>query len=118
LTNRPFNIPSVPKGIEDVEGLVGSDIYYSVGQPMGVLSSFNMLALTHHIIIQSCLIKLWQPTVTWSELYEITGDDIVIFDASLASLYVETMENLGLSINLKKSVVSKNKAAGEYLKRT
>jgi len=25
---------------------------YSVGQPMGALSSFNMLALTHHIIVQ------------------------------------------------------------------
>jgi len=30
---------------------------YSVGQPMGALSSFNMLALTHHMIVQYCAHK-------------------------------------------------------------
>lgn len=25
---------------------------YSVGQPMGALSSFNMLAVTHHFLVQ------------------------------------------------------------------
>jgi len=122
LTDRPFNIPSVPQGVEDVQNLVGSDVYYTVGQPMGVLSSFNMLALTHHIIINSCInsckINLYKSKVTWSELYEITGDDIVIFNEVLAEEYVKTMNSLGLTINLKKSVVSKHKAAGEYLKRT
>jgi hypothetical protein len=28
------------------------NIRYAVGQPMGALSSFNMLAITHHIIVQ------------------------------------------------------------------
>jgi hypothetical protein len=32
--------------------LQGSSLYYEVGQPMGALSSFNMLALTHHMIMQ------------------------------------------------------------------
>jgi len=30
---------------------------YAVGQPMGALSSFNMLALTHHLIVQHCAIR-------------------------------------------------------------
>jgi len=30
---------------------------YAVGQPMGALSSFNMLALTHHLIVQSCALR-------------------------------------------------------------
>jgi hypothetical protein len=30
---------------------------YSVGQPMGCLSSFNMLALTHHVIVQIAAIQ-------------------------------------------------------------
>lgn len=51
-------------------------------------------------------------------MYEITGDDIVIFDTQLAHAYVEYMSLLGLEINQKKSVVSVAKAAGEYLKKT
>lgn len=33
------------------------EVRYSVGQPMGALSSFNMLALTHHMIVQYCAVK-------------------------------------------------------------
>jgi hypothetical protein len=51
-------------------------------------------------------------------LYEITGDDIVIFNKDLAEKYLEIMASLGLKINLKKSVVSSSKSAGEYLKKT
>jgi hypothetical protein len=32
-------------------------IKYSVGQPMGCLSSFNMLAITHHVIVQVAAIN-------------------------------------------------------------
>jgi len=38
------------------------ELRYSVGQPMGALSSFNMLALTHHLIVQYSYIKAY-PTV-------------------------------------------------------
>jgi hypothetical protein len=31
---------------------------YSVGQPMGALSSFNMLALTHHLLLQYCALRV------------------------------------------------------------
>jgi hypothetical protein len=30
----------------------GISLRYSVGQPMGALSSFNMLAVTHHFLVQ------------------------------------------------------------------
>jgi len=51
-------------------------------------------------------------------LYEVTGDDIVIFNKDLAEKYLEYMSSFGLTINLKKSVVSESKSAGEYLKKT
>lgn len=51
-------------------------------------------------------------------MYEITGDDIVLFDPQLASSYLDYMKSLGLEINQKKSVVSVGKACGEYLKKT
>jgi len=38
---------SVVKGTNTEE-----ELKYAVGQPMGALSSFNMLALTHHLIVQ------------------------------------------------------------------
>lgn len=83
---------------------------------MGALSSFNMLALTHHMILQDIARSLGLKG--WCELYEITGDDISIFDSQIAACYVEYMASLGLEINQKKSVVSLHKAAGEYLKKT
>jgi hypothetical protein len=36
-------VPNGPDGIS---------LRYSVGQPMGALSSFNMLAVTHHFLVQ------------------------------------------------------------------
>ena len=38
--------------VKSDEFKLDTNLRYSVGQPMGALSSFNMLALTHHIIVQ------------------------------------------------------------------
>jgi hypothetical protein len=48
LTNRDYVVP-FRKG----ENLPES-VRYSTGQPMGALSSWAMLALTHHLIVQYC----------------------------------------------------------------
>lgn len=37
----------------------GQGFYYSVGQPMGALSSWAMLALTHHLIVQYAVRKVY-----------------------------------------------------------
>jgi hypothetical protein len=42
LVNRDYMTPD------------GEPLRYAVGQPMGALSSWAMLALTHHLIIQYC----------------------------------------------------------------
>jgi len=118
LTSRQFYVPQPPKGTVVPEG-TPSHVSYEVGQPMGALSSFNMLAITHHLIMQYVAQSVgFVRGNKWCDAYEITGDDIVIFDPLLASNYVETMESLGLEINQKKSVVATNKACGEYLKKT
>lgn len=46
------------------------------------------------------------------------GDDIVIFDASLADKYLEVMKELGMEINLSKSIVSPKLPVFEFAKRT
>lgn len=112
-------------------------VFYAVGQPMGAYSSFPMLGLTHHFIVQlafrrvisrkamyatSSEIYLEDKIVAtfnkrkellfssgWYENYELLGDDIVIFNGEVASEYLVLMRDLGLEINMSKSVVSKNK---------
>jgi len=91
---------------------------YAVGQPMGALSSWGMLALTHHLIVQIAS-KLADPLkkVCWFEGYELLGDDIVIFDKKVAMQYLELMRLFGVPINLSKSVIANN-ATVEFAKVT
>jgi len=89
-----------------------------VGQPMGARSSFAMLGLTHHMLVQFAALRLTRSTsVTWEDRYEIVGDDIIIFNKDLAESYLEVMEFIGVPINMSKSVVSENKPVVEFVKR-
>jgi hypothetical protein len=86
------------------------EVKYSVGQPMGALSSWAMLALCHHLIVQYA-VRIAYPDISrskWYEGYELLGDDIVIFDKAVAESYLKVMEGFGLAINLSKSVVASN----------
>jgi len=95
-----------------------SAIKYTVGQPMGALSSWAMLALTHHFIVQ---VAAWETkTVPLNNLfrnYAVLGDDIVIFDARVAKKYHKIMTALGVECNLAKSIISTNGEVLEFAKR-
>jgi len=56
---------------DEIEGVV----YYEVGQPMGALSSWGMLALTHHLIVQISAIRCGK---SFFKDYALLGDDIII----------------------------------------
>jgi hypothetical protein len=82
------------------DGPDGISLRYSVGQPMGALSSFNMLAVTHHFLVQLAYqrtlpfykrsnILLFFGDVKWYDNYEITGDDLVLFDEQVALEYLQ-----------------------------
>lgn len=77
---------------------------YVQGQPMGAYSSWAMLALTHHAMIQ------WSAYLVglkgWFDLYAVLGDDVVIAHDGVAKKYVEICEKFGVEIGLAKSVVS------------
>jgi hypothetical protein len=114
MVDRNFRFSS--KTIEEFQ-IPDLDYRYSVGQPMGCLSSWAGLAITHHWIMQLCSYLItdnWE----WEERYEVLGDDIVIFDEELANTYLQVMKWLGLEINLSKSIISKNKPTFEFAKRT
>lgn len=102
----------------------GEKFRYAVGQPMGALSSWAMLALCHHLIVQLA----YQYSIGkgedflhysdyWFDNYELLGDDIVIFDEKVAFHYLELMSKFGVGINLKKSIVANN-ATFEFAKVT
>lgn len=80
-------------------------IKYSVGQPMGAYSSWAMLAVTHHVIVQIAAVQCGFKVNTFKQ-YCILGDDIVINNDRVASVYIQLMETLGVRINTSKSIIS------------
>jgi len=84
---------------------------------MGALSSWAMLALTHHFIVQFCAYKV-AGRARWFTAYAVLGDDIVIGDAKVAKAYLHTMATLGVGIGLHKSLISGQGTTLEFAKRT
>jgi len=113
LVMRDYFLPRSAKKY----GITDKSVRYTVGQPMGALSSWAMLAITHHYLLQFCSFKK-DKTFGWYENYEILGDDLVIFDSDVATEYLELMRKLGLEINLSKSISSSSKPVFEFAKRT
>jgi len=94
----------------------GSMIKYAVGQPMGAKSSFPMLGLIHHAIVQLAAIDA---KVDKYSNYVVLGDDNTHADKAVANQYKKIMKNIGVEINESKSVVPVKGAlsAGEICKR-
>lgn len=73
---------------------------YAVGQPMGAYSSFAMLALTNHVIVQiSASYAQSSDQATRFENYAVLGDDVFIWDTVIAKWYFNLLEGLGVEIN-------------------
>jgi hypothetical protein len=87
---------------------------YAVGQPMGALSSWGMLALTHHVIVQIAAEKAGIRKLFLD--YALLGDDICIASKEVASAYLLIMNSLGVEINLSKSLTSSTGVV-EFAKR-
>lgn len=92
------------------------DFTYAVGQPMGARSSWAMLALTHHVIVQQAAKTASSESYTE---YALLGDDITLTGTPIASAYLGIMRALKVSINMTKSVVhyAGATAAAEFAKR-
>jgi hypothetical protein len=111
LVLRPYMIRN-NKYIKDIEY-----VHYSTGQPMGCLSSWAMLAVTHHYILQTCAFHVYG-TRRWFDKYEILGDDLVIFDKLVYQEYCRLMDLLQVGVNPSKSLISHDVTAVEFAKRT
>lgn len=121
LVSRGYTFPRQPDD-EQFEGINlpwNEELKYAVGQPMGALSSWAMLALTHHCIVQYAANKAGVRTLTpWCDAYEILGDDLVIFDERIAKEYTKFMNDIGVDTNPAKSIFAPEKPVCEFAKRT
>jgi hypothetical protein len=113
LVGRPYGLPKIAKSYN-----LGYDcVSYTVGQPMGALSSWALLALTHHALVQYAASLAYPKESGWFLRYAVLGDDVVIADRTVAREYLRIMEEIGVEIGLAKSLVS-NQSSLEFAKRT
>lgn len=64
LVGREYVCPvSLPSGVKPVS--YPRSVFYAVGQPMGALSSWAMLALTHHLIVAWAARRVGHPVGTF-----------------------------------------------------
>lgn len=105
LVDRRYALPSWSGWKKTKINGLSPSIKYSVGQPMGALSSWAMLAITHHMIVQYCAYTLG--IRNWFKEYMVLGDDIVIYNKQVALMYSKTMGTLGVGISDTKSLSSK-----------
>jgi len=80
-----------------------SYVEYSVGQPMGLLSSWAAMALTHHVIVNYCY-----DTLKYSKFqrdYVVIGDDIAIKECDVAQMYRKLLEEFGMEVAYAKSII-------------
>lgn len=110
MTDRHFHIKST-----------GTNVKWKVCQPLGLLSSFPSFALWHHDIVQ--LSYNWENfhkgrPLRFFKQYRILGDDIVIFNTKVAKRYQWLLKQLGININLSKSIIGTSESSQiEFAKR-
>lgn len=111
LIERSYKVPnSANVGVKSVT--------YAVGQPMGALSSWAMLAFTHHLIVQFAADRVYGGISKLFRDYFVLGDDIVIYDSLVAKEYHNIITSIGVECNLSKSIISPKGTALEFAKRT
>ena len=100
----------------------GKSMRWSVGQPLGLLSSFPSFSLWHHDIVQFSYARVrarrGYPSRFFQD-YRILGDDVVIFNKEVAGEYQFLIESVfEININMTKSVIGDSKNSQiEFTKR-
>lgn len=61
------------------------------GQPLGYHASWPLFALSHHVLIWWCAEQVY-PGQTFQR-YEVLGDDVLITDREVASVYEKALNN-------------------------
>lgn len=81
---------------------------------MGALSSWALLAITHHAIIA---FSAKRAKVSRFRDYAVLGDDVVIANSKVADAYLRFLREIGVGVGLAKSIISKRKVVLEFAKK-
>lgn len=81
-----------------------SVVSFCCGQPLGYYSSWPLFALTHHLLVWYAAEQVY-PGRRFTR-YGVLGDDIVIADQSVAEVYADLLDQLGVKISYQKSLIS------------
>jgi len=76
----------------------GKIVSFTQGQPLGLGPSFPCLALQHHVILHECGAS--------HNDYILLGDDVVIFNKTVAHRYEAAMGHYGVPISFSKTIIS------------
>jgi len=79
----------------------GTNIKYSVGQPMGAYSSWPTFAVTHGLLLSYVAELMDEP-----ENFKILGDDVVIYNDTIATKYKKILKVLDVPISESKTMDS------------
>jgi hypothetical protein len=80
-----------------------SFVRYEVGQPMGAYSSWPVMALAHHALVQLSYNVAYPSRDVYFDKYALLGDDIVIADKKVAETYKVLISHLGIDYSPSKS---------------
>jgi hypothetical protein len=110
------------RGFDLPDGELPESVTYSVGQPMGALSSWAMLALTHHAIVHWAAHRAKDKypkaniPIAFRD-YAVLGDDIAILNKFVAREYLLVLKEIGVKAGLAKSIVSHGQFYVEFAKK-
>lgn len=107
LIDLPFTNKSLKEGV-----------VYGAGQPMGAYSSWPVMALSHHIIVQVAAIRAGLSGTRIRPVFEnycLLGDDLVIANDMVALEYKALISSLDMPFSKEKTHVSKT--TFEFAKR-
>jgi hypothetical protein len=125
LVDRQYEVrltPELRKNLEKAKmspaeiGSIPKSVIYSVGQPMGALSSWGMLALTHHAMIQYSA-YLAGHRGKWFKDYAVLGDDSSIIGGTVVRHYRDLLNTLGVKAGLAKSIMARGSFVIEFAKK-
>lgn len=83
-------------------------VRYSVGQPMGLLSSWPVMALTHHFLVR--LAYTASGTSPKNFNYRVLGDDLTLRGEEAAKTYLDLIDCLGIDYSPDKTYLSTGRA--------
>jgi hypothetical protein len=109
LLDRAYHIPDSMVDYIKPGTLKSRYVEYATGQPMGALSSWPSMAISHHFLVQFAAqeaFRLPSGKGLFTE-YLVLGDDVVIGDEAVALKYLDIMQALGVKISPTKSYESR-----------